>query len=77
LITIPLFKLAKIVNKDEQHWEFILNLKSSFANTTTRKGLAISQRGKKSKFVVGACNNPKSYNMKTTQSITFANKPLD
>jgi hypothetical protein len=76
LITIPLFKLAKIVNKDEQHWELILNLKSCFANTKTRKGLATSQRGKKSKFVVGALNNPKSYNMKTTQPITFANNLL-
>jgi len=76
LITISLFKLAKIVNKDEQHWELILNLKSCFANTTTRKGLATSQSGKKSKFVVEACNNPKSYNMKTTQPITFANNLL-
>jgi hypothetical protein len=50
----------------------MLNLNSCFANTTTRNGLATSQRGKKSKFVVGACNNPKSYNMKTTQPITFA-----
>jgi hypothetical protein len=46
------------------------------ANTTTRKGLATSQRGKKSKFVVGAFNKPKSYNMKTTQPITFANNLL-
>jgi hypothetical protein len=52
LITISLFKLAKIVNEDEQHWELILNLKSCFANTTTRKGLATSQSGKKSKFVL-------------------------
>jgi hypothetical protein len=54
----------------------MLNLNSCFANTTTRNGLATSQRGKKSKFVVGACNNPKSYNMKTTQPITFANNLL-